>query len=89
MLHRPFAPQTLLVTTNIIVALRFEVRRQPIHLSNSLMAGDAREGQHSNSGENNQPRNPRASFHFTVLSSSNRVTNDCAVYDAKMRHHVI
>jgi hypothetical protein len=44
--------QTLLVTSNIVVALRFEVRRKPIHLSNSLVADNPGNVRHSDSGEN-------------------------------------
>jgi len=56
--------QTLLVTSNIVVALRFEVRRKPIHLSNSLVADPSGRIKHSDSGENSQPRDLRALFHF-------------------------
>jgi hypothetical protein len=68
--------QTLLVTSNIVVALRFEVRRKPIHLSNSLVADNTGRIKHSDSGENSQPRDPRALFHFIrILSASLRTVD--------------
>jgi hypothetical protein len=76
MLRRPFAlqaslVQTLLVTSNVIVALRFEVRRKPVHLSNSLITRYSGRTKRCDSDENSQSRNPRALFHLVShLSSS-------------------
>ena len=62
-LRRSLALQTLLVTSNVVVALRLEVRRKPIHLSNSLVADNPGRIKHSDGGENGQPRDLRALLH--------------------------
>ncbi|MEH2519569.1 hypothetical protein V1279_005142 [Bradyrhizobium sp. AZCC 1610] len=76
--------QALLVTPNIVVALRFEVRRKPIHLGNSLVADNTGRIKHSDSGENSQPRDPCALFHFIRILSASLQTAD-ALSDRQKR----
>jgi hypothetical protein len=57
--------QALLVPSQIVVALRLQVRREPIHLSDSLVRGRPGKAKHSDSGKNSQPGNPSIPFHCT------------------------
>lgn len=56
--------QTLLVTSNVIVTLRIEVRPKPIHLGNGLIAAHSGNIKHSDNNETSQSGNPCALFHL-------------------------